>query len=162
MNGITTVLPPEERAARKRQLQDDLVLVRTQKAEVLRQIQQIAKRQKTSLVAGPLSVEERRLLKREEQRRRMDIIWQTCLKMVQELLKNSNTRTYFGEPVKVEYVPTYYQARAGQRKDCAVVPWARLYAPRWHTSFGGHVLICCLFLSIALSDHQESNGPGHD
>eukprot|EP00887_Chlorella_sp_A99_P005831 scaffold1.g5831.t1 len=106
---MTTVLSAEERAARKRQLSDDLVLVRTQKAEVLRQIQQIAKKQRTSAVAGPLSVEERRLLKREEQRRRMEAIWQTCLKIIQELLKNSNTKTYFGEPVKVEYVPNYYQ-----------------------------------------------------
>lgn len=109
MNGITTIIPAEERAARKRQLHEDLVLVRTQKAEVLRQIQQIAKKQKTSAIGGPLSVEDRRLLKREEQRRRMEAIWATCLKILQEMLKNANTKTYFGEPVKVDYAANYYQ-----------------------------------------------------
>lgn len=31
-----------------------------------------------------------------------------CGKIVQELLKNQQTKIYFGEPVKESYVPNYY------------------------------------------------------
>jgi hypothetical protein len=35
-------------------------------------------------------------------------IWVDCGKIVQELLKNQQTKIYFGEPVKESYVPNYY------------------------------------------------------
>ena len=49
MNGLSGAPQPsaEQRVARKRALTDELVALRTQKADVLRQIQAIAKRQKT-------------------------------------------------------------------------------------------------------------------
>ena len=35
-------------------------------------------------------------------------IWVDCGKIVQDLLKNQQTKMYFGEPVKESYVPSYY------------------------------------------------------
>jgi len=35
-------------------------------------------------------------------------IWVDCGKIVQDLLKNQQTKIYFGEPVKESYVPNYY------------------------------------------------------
>lgn len=35
-------------------------------------------------------------------------IWVDCGKLVQDLLKNQQTKMYFGEPVRESYVPNYY------------------------------------------------------
>jgi hypothetical protein len=110
MNG----LPPmtaEQRAARKRQLLDELTTVRQQKADVLRQIQQIAKKQRTTgppPKIGGLSPEARLSDVGVEHHRRVEAIWQACLKIMQELLKNTTIKLYFGEPVRRDYAPNYY------------------------------------------------------
>ena len=65
----------EQRAARKRALTDELVALRTQKAEVLRQIQAIAKRQKTGGLptkASELLAGNNRLVLQMEQRNRAE------------------------------------------------------------------------------------------
>ncbi|GAB4813020.1 hypothetical protein N2152v2_000066 [Parachlorella kessleri] len=109
MNGLP--MTAEQRAARKRQLQEELMVVRQQKADVLRQIQQIAKKQRTGPPPpriGGLSPEARRQEVEVEHHRRKDAIWQGCLKIMQELLKNSTVKSYFGEPVRTDYAPMYY------------------------------------------------------
>ncbi|KAL4421258.1 hypothetical protein ABPG75_010549 [Micractinium tetrahymenae] len=112
MNGLTPAPEPADaRAARKRQLMEELVQLRTQKAEVLKQIQQIAKRQKTGGLptkANELLASNNRLVVQMEQRNRAEKIWVDCGKIVQDLLKNQQTKIYFGEPVKESYVPNYY------------------------------------------------------
>ncbi len=35
-------------------------------------------------------------------------MWVDCGKILQDLLKNQQTKTYFGEPVKESYVQNYY------------------------------------------------------
>lgn len=79
---------PHSQVARKRQLTDELVQIRTQKAEVLRQIQAIAKRQKTGglptkaaeLLAGNnklvLQMEQRN--RAEKVRRRLPSVLRAC------------------------------------------------------------------------------------
>ena len=116
MNGLATgpgALSAEARQARKRQLQDELSSIRLQKAEVLRRLEQVAKRLKTVEPAAPagagLPVATRRALLQQEHHKRGTGIMQQCGRLVADLLKNSNTRLYFGEPVKESYVPTYYQ-----------------------------------------------------
>lgn len=110
MNGLPQP-SAEQRALRKRQLLDELTTVRQQKADVLRQIQQIAKKQRTS---GPppsidgLSIEARRAAAQLEHKRRVEAIWSACLKIMQELLKNGSIKLYFGEPVRRDYAPNYY------------------------------------------------------
>jgi len=108
MNGISSA---EERVTRKRNLEAELEVIRSQKAEVLRAIQQIAKKQK---LGGPptknvhLSHEgkigaENRLHKENKKK-----VWQSCSKIIHELLKNSSTKLYFGEPVHGDKYPGYY------------------------------------------------------
>ncbi len=73
-----TPLPPPAlhwQVARKRQLTDELVQIRTQKAEVLRQIQAIAKRQKTGGLptkAAELLAGNNKLVLQMEQRNRAE------------------------------------------------------------------------------------------
>jgi hypothetical protein len=74
MNGVAG-LNPEQRTARKRALTDELVAIRTQKADVLRQIQQIAKRQKTGGLptkASELLATNNKLVLQMEQRNRAE------------------------------------------------------------------------------------------
>lgn len=109
MNGLTPASEPAD--VRKRQLMEELVQLRTQKAEVLKQIQQIAKRQKTGGLptkANELLASNNRLAMQMEQRNRAEKIWVDCGKLVQDLLKNQQTKMYFGEPVRESYVPNYY------------------------------------------------------
>lgn len=111
--GVAPVAPSnEQRLARKRQLTDELVQIRTQKAEVLRQIQAIAKRQKTGGLptkAAELLAGNNKLVLQMEQRNRAEKIWVDCGKIIQDMLKNQQTKIYFGEPVRESYVPNYYQ-----------------------------------------------------
>lgn len=78
MNGLAVAGPPQsadQRVARKRQLMDELVALRTQKAEVLKQIQQIAKRQKTGGLptkASELLAGNNKLVLQMEQRNRAE------------------------------------------------------------------------------------------
>lgn len=77
MNGLAGAPPAsaEERVARKRQLMDELIQLRTQKAEVLKQIQQIAKRQKTGGLptkASELLAGNNKLVLQMEQRNRAE------------------------------------------------------------------------------------------
>jgi hypothetical protein len=107
MNGIA---PADERQARKRQLEEELATVRRQKADVLRAIQQIAKKQKV----GPnktiqLSVEARMQAEESENRRQISDMMSQCGRMLAELLKNQNTKLYFGEPVHKDKYPEYYK-----------------------------------------------------
>ena len=96
MNGLSAPPPSaEQRVARKRALTDELVQIRTQKAEVLRQIQAIAKRQKTGGMptkAAELLAGNNRLVLQMEQRNRAEKIWVDCGKIVQDLLKNQQTK----------------------------------------------------------------------
>lgn len=100
----------EQRAARKRQLMEELTVVRQQKADVLRQIQQIAKKQRTTGIPPPKPGDPltRRQAIDVEHHRRQEALWQTCLRIIQELLKNTNIKLYFGEPVRRDYAPNYY------------------------------------------------------
>lgn len=76
MNGLAAApQPPNARAERKRALMEELVQLRTQKAEVLKQIQQIAKRQKTGGLptkASELLAGNNRLVLQMEQRNRAE------------------------------------------------------------------------------------------
>lgn len=75
MNGVAVPGGADQRAARKRQLTEELVQLRTQKAEVLRQIQAIAKRQKTGGLptkASELLAGNNRLVLQMEQRNRAE------------------------------------------------------------------------------------------
>ena len=109
MNGT---MAPEDRLNRKRALESELEAIRIQKAEVLRAIQQIAKKQK---LGGPPSkhagqthdakVEAERRFHTEHIRR----IWGMCSRVVSELMKNTNVKLYFGEPVHRDKFPGYYE-----------------------------------------------------
>jgi hypothetical protein len=71
MNGVA----PEQRVVRKRALTEELVAIRTQKADVLRQIEQIAKRQKTGGLptkASELLAGNNKLVLQMEQRNRAE------------------------------------------------------------------------------------------
>lgn len=73
MNGLAPASEPAD--VRKRQLMEELVQLRTQKAEVLKQIQQIAKRQKTGGLptkANELLASNNRLAVQMEQRNRAE------------------------------------------------------------------------------------------
>jgi len=106
MNGVPKTT--EERVEYKRKLETDLSLIRTQKAEVLRCIQQIAKKQKTAPIKT-LSPEERRQVEEAEHRHKLEAIWAQCSKLVAELLKNQNVNTWFGRPVDLRFAPNYYE-----------------------------------------------------
>lgn len=105
MNGIPKTT--EDRVARKRHLEQDLTTIRTQKAEVLRAIQQIAKKQKT-VPLKKLSPEEHRAIETSEHRHRTENIWSQCSKVVAELLRNQNVNLWFGKPVDARFAPNYY------------------------------------------------------
>ncbi|KFM27509.1 putative pleiotropic drug resistance protein 2 [Auxenochlorella protothecoides] len=98
---------------RKRQLREDLSLIRSQKAEVLRKIQAIAKKARTS-GGGPAtphpgqSLEARRATLLDEQRRRGDALWAQCAKILAALNGSGRTKQYFGQPVDANYAPGYY------------------------------------------------------
>ncbi|KAL6785823.1 hypothetical protein ACKKBG_A00300 [Auxenochlorella protothecoides x Auxenochlorella symbiontica] len=98
---------------RKRQLREDLSLIRSQKAEVLRKIQAIAKKARTS-GGGPAtphpgqSLEARRATLLDEQRRRSDALWAQCAKILAALNGSGRTKQYFGQPVDANYAPGYY------------------------------------------------------
>lgn len=111
MNGVQPGASAEQRQARKRELLQELTLVRQQKADILRQLQVIAKKQRT---VGPppkasgLPPETRRQAIEVDHHRRVEGIWQACMKIMQDLLKNATVKLYFGEPVRLDYAPTYY------------------------------------------------------
>ena len=109
MNGPP--LNPEQRAACKRQLMEELSQIRQQKADVLRQIQQIAKKQRTSGPPPPALPGDAATKRQQidvEHHRRNEAVWQLCVKIIQELLKNGTIKLYFGEPVRRDYAPNYY------------------------------------------------------
>lgn len=99
-----------DRQARKRNLEAELETVRNQKAQVLRSIELIAQKQKyvgSGMIGN--SVEARIDAERrhhEDTKRKM---WQNCTRIVADLLKNGNTKLYFGEPVRGDYYPGYYE-----------------------------------------------------
>ncbi len=99
-----------DRAQRKRQLEAELETVRNQKAQVLRSIEQIAKKQKYvgNAVVGN-SVEARIDGERRHHEEMKRKFWQGCTRIIADLLKNSNTKTYFGEPVRGDLYPGYYE-----------------------------------------------------
>jgi hypothetical protein len=99
-----------DRAQRKRQLEAELETVRNQKAQVLRSIEQIAKKQKFvgNAVMGN-SVEARIDGERRHHEEMKRKLWQGCTRIIADLLKNQNTRLYFGEPVRGDLYPGYYE-----------------------------------------------------
>lgn len=102
----------DERMTRKRALLAELELIRSQKAEVLRAIQQIAKKQKLGGVpsqAVALSHEAKMDAERRVHGDHQRKIWGLCTKIMTELLKNSQTKLYFGEPVHRDKFPGYYE-----------------------------------------------------
>lgn len=109
MNGT---MAPEDRLNRKRALESELEAIRIQKAEVLRAIQQIAKKQK---LGGPpsknaaLTHEAKVDAERRNHAEQMRRIWGMCSKILAELVKNTNVRLYFGEPVHRDKFPGYYE-----------------------------------------------------
>ena len=108
MNGT---MNPDDRVNRKRVLESELEVIRRQKSQVLQAIQQIAKKQK---LGGPPSkavavtheakVDAEHRLHKENLRR----MWGLCTKIIAELVKNTNVRLYFGEPVHRDKFPNYY------------------------------------------------------
>lgn len=108
MNG--NGLSVEERMERKRSLEQELELVRNQKAEVLRAIQQIAKKQKTGLPmrSVPMTYEAKMQVERRRHAEELKRIWGSCLSIVKDLLKNAQVRQWFGEPVHADKFPDYY------------------------------------------------------
>jgi hypothetical protein len=106
-NGLTV----EDRMERKRALEQELELIRNQKAEVLRAIQQIAKKQKTGqpLKSTPMTHEAKVEAERRFHAEQMKRIWGNCMTIIRDLLKNTNTRLYFGEPVHRDKFPGYYE-----------------------------------------------------
>ncbi len=100
----------EQKVARKRELTQDLQLVRSQKAEVLRQLQQIAKKQRSMglPIKVELSPEEKRVGIEAEHKRRTDTMWQACTRIVQELLKAKDVLLWFGQAVDERFAPGYY------------------------------------------------------
>lgn len=155
MNGVATA---EDRANRKRILEADLQTVRSQKAEVLYAIQQISKKQK---IGGPpsynaqtshevkVNMEGRTHSEKKKQ------IWQMCAKIIQELLKNSNTKLYFGEPVHMDKYPGYYEVIKNPR-DLGTIKKsleAQLYSDVF--AFRDDVRLC-------FENCRTFNPPGHN
>ena len=85
--------------------------MRSQKAQVLRSIEQIAKKQKYGAGAGLSgnSVEARMATERRHHDETKGKLWQNCTRIIADLLKNGNTKLYFGEPVRGDYYPGYYE-----------------------------------------------------
>jgi len=100
-----------DRQQRKRSLELELETVRSQKAQVLRSIEQIAKKQKYGAGAGlgGNSVEARMMTERRHHDETKMKLWQNCTRIIADLLKNNNTKLYFGEPVRGDYYPGYYE-----------------------------------------------------
>lgn len=100
----------DERMERKRNLEQELELVRKQKAEVLRAIQQIAKKQKTgsAVRATPMSHEAKVAAEKRRHEEELKRIWGLCSSIVKEILKNRDVRMFFGEPVHADKFPDYY------------------------------------------------------
>jgi hypothetical protein len=99
----------EERQRKKMMLEAELETVRNQKAQVLRSIEQIAKKQKFAGGAVTANTVEARI--EAEKRHHEDVkrkLWQNCTRIIGDLLKNSKTKLYFGEPVRGDYFPSYY------------------------------------------------------
>ncbi len=117
MNGTA---PDEaaERATRKRAMEAELAAIRQQKAEVLRAIAGVAKRQRTG---GPPSravahsAEQKLEAAKRAHRAEVQRVWSGATKILQELLKNQSTRIYFGEPVRRDLFPRYYEVIADPR-----------------------------------------------
>ena len=63
-------------------------------------------------------------------------IWVDCAKIVQDLLKNQQTKIYFGEPVKESYVPNYYSVIKNPM-DLGTIKSARCCPPCLHPGGGG-------------------------
>lgn len=109
MNGKTTV---EERMTRKRTLEAELASIRSQKSDVLRQIMQIAKKQKLGgPTPHPVAMSNETKIEAEKRHHAEQIrrIWGMCTKIMAEMLKNSHTKLYFGEPVHRDKFPGYYE-----------------------------------------------------
>jgi hypothetical protein len=123
MNGTAA---PDDRLTRKRALESELEAIRIQKAEVLKAIQQIAKKQK---LGGPPSknmaltheakVEAEKRNHQEQLRR----IWAMCTKILTEMMKNTNVRLYFGEPVHRDKFPGYYETIKQPRDLGTIKAW---------------------------------------
>lgn len=94
---------------RKHALESELELIRSQKAQVLRAIQLIAKKQKVGAVATQTSLEAKAEAEKRYHAEAKKRIWQNCSRIISELLKNNSTRTYFGEPVRGDLYPGYYE-----------------------------------------------------
>ena len=100
----------DERQRKRRSLESELETVRNQKAQVLRSIQQIAKKQKFGGQAAMADTVEARI--EAEKRHHAEAkrkIWQNCTRIMADLLKNQNTKAYFGEPVRGDLYPAYYE-----------------------------------------------------
>lgn len=93
-----------DRQQRKRSLELEL--------ETVRSIEQIAKKQKYGAGAGLSgnSVEARMATERRHHDETKGKLWQNCTRIIAEdLLKNGNTNLYFGEPMRRDYYPGYYE-----------------------------------------------------
>lgn len=72
----------------KRALESELALVRCQKSRVLLALQAIEKQQQS--------------MDRESD------LWRECTEIVSTLLQNKNVKIHFGEPVRADLYPRYY------------------------------------------------------
>jgi hypothetical protein len=129
MNGTVTT---EQRLVRKRALEAELAVVRAQKTDVLRQIGQIAKKQRLGGPPPPgahlthdAKVDHERRYHLEEQAK----VWNACSRILAEVLKNRDTKTYFGEPVHRTMYPDYYNI-VKEPRDLGTIKSERRAAPR--------------------------------
>lgn len=101
----------EERQRKKRALESELETIRNQKAQVLRSIEQIAKKQKFggNQAAMGNTVEARIEAEKRHHNEGKRKIWQNCTRIMADLLKNGNTKLYFGEPVRGDLYTGYYE-----------------------------------------------------
>ena len=101
----------DERQRKKRALESELETVRNQKAQVLRSIEQIAKKQKLggNQAAIGNTVEARIEAEKRHHNELKRKVWQSCTRIVADLLKNNNTKLYFGEPVRGDLYAGYYE-----------------------------------------------------
>jgi hypothetical protein len=123
MNGTAA---PDDRLTRKRALESELETIRIQKAEVLKAIQQIAKKQK---LGGPpsknmaLTHEAKLEAEKRNHQDQLRRIWGMCTKIVAEMMKNTNVRLYFGEPVHRDKFPGYYETIKQPRDLGTIKAW---------------------------------------
>lgn len=101
----------EERQRKKRALESELETIRNQKAQVLRSIEQIAKKQKFggNQAAMGNTVEARIDAEKRHHNEAKRKIWQNCTRIIADLLKNQSTKLYFGEPVRGDLYAGYYE-----------------------------------------------------